>query len=61
VEQVLATNEGQTIEEQMAQLIAIVQQKEDELAAPQQQIAALEQREDELAALCCQAAASQQR
>jgi hypothetical protein len=61
VEQVLATNEGQTIEEQMAQLIAIVQQKEDELAAPRQQIAALEQREDELAALCCQAAASQQR
>jgi hypothetical protein len=33
VEQVLATNEGQTIEEQMAQLTFVLQQKEDELVA----------------------------
>jgi hypothetical protein len=32
VEQLLATNEGQTVQEQMAQLTAILQQKEDELA-----------------------------
>jgi hypothetical protein len=32
VEQVLATNEVQTVEEQMAQLTAVLQQKEDELA-----------------------------
>jgi hypothetical protein len=61
VEQVLATNEGQTIEEQMAQLIAILQQKEDQLAALRQQIAVLQQQEDELATLHRQAAASQQR
>jgi hypothetical protein len=34
VEQVLPTNEGQTVEEYMAQLTAILQQKEDELVAP---------------------------
>jgi hypothetical protein len=51
VEQVLATNEGQTIEEQMAQLTAILQQKEDELAVLRQQTAVLQQQQDELAML----------
>jgi chromosome segregation ATPase len=61
VEEVLATNEGQTIEEQMAQLTAILQQKEDELAVLQQQTAVLQQEEHELVTLCHQAAMSQQR
>jgi hypothetical protein len=43
VEQVLATNEVQTVEEQMAQLTAVLQQKEDELAALRQQTTALQQ------------------
>jgi hypothetical protein len=43
VEQVLATNEGQMVEEQMAQLTAVLQQKEDELAVLRQQTAVLQQ------------------
>jgi recombinational DNA repair ATPase RecF len=61
VEQVLATNDVQTVEEQMAQLTAVLQQKEDELAALRQQTTALQQWEDELAMLRHQEATSQQR
>jgi hypothetical protein len=61
VEEVLATNEGQTIEEQMAQLTAILQQKEDELVVLRQQTTVLQQQEDELVTLHRQAAMSQQR
>jgi hypothetical protein len=59
VEQVLATNEGQIVEEQMAWVATILQQKEDELAALRQQTATLQQREDELAALRHQVSTSQ--
>jgi hypothetical protein len=45
----------------MAQLTAILQQKEDELAVLRQQTATLQQQEDELVTLRRQAAASQQR
>jgi hypothetical protein len=60
-EQVLATNEGQMVEEQMAQLTAVLQHKEDELVALRQQTTVLQQREDVLVMQRHQAAASQQR
>jgi hypothetical protein len=39
VEQVLAANDGHSVEQQMAQLMATLQQKEDELAALREQVA----------------------
>ncbi|TVU40415.1 hypothetical protein EJB05_13879, partial [Eragrostis curvula] len=61
VEQVLATNDGRSVDEQMTHLTATLQQKEDELATLRQQTAALQQRENELATLCQQMAADNAR
>ncbi|TVU51241.1 hypothetical protein EJB05_02652, partial [Eragrostis curvula] len=61
VEQVLATNDGRSVDEQMDHLTATLQQKEDELATLRQQTAALQQRENELATLRQQMAADNAR
>jgi hypothetical protein len=39
VEQVLAANDGHSVDQQMAQLMATLQQKEDELVALREQMA----------------------